>query len=119
MDVTTQCRACSRELSGESLRCPHCRARTVPMHRGEGRALLGVCAALARELGVDVSLVRVAFVLMLFASAGMSAALYLLLWAFIPAKAYGRAPLQGTLDWVSKVANTPVDDDTPRWEKRV
>ncbi|WP_223638376.1 PspC domain-containing protein [Corallococcus sp. EGB] len=119
MDVTTRCRACSRELSGEALRCPHCRARTVPMNRGEGRALLGVCAALARELGVEVSLVRVAFVLMLFASAGMGAALYLLLWAFVPAKPYGRAPLQGTLDWVSKVANTPVDDDTPRWEKRV
>ncbi|NOK31984.1 PspC domain-containing protein [Corallococcus exercitus] len=119
MDVTTRCRACSKEMTGEATRCPHCRARTVPMHRGEGRALLGVCSALARELDVDPALVRVAFVLMFFASGGMSAGLYLLLWAFIPARAYGRAPLQGPLDWVSKVANAPVDDDTPRWEKRV
>jgi phage shock protein C len=119
MDATTHCRACSKQMSVGAARCPHCHARTVPLHRGEGRALLGVCGALARELGVDVSLVRVAFVVMLFASGGMSAALYLLLWAFIPAHAGGRAPMQGVLDWVSKVANAPVDDDTPRWERRV
>ncbi|RKH48275.1 PspC domain-containing protein [Corallococcus sicarius] len=119
MDVTTRCRACSKELSGEQTCCPHCRTRTVPLHRGEGRAVLGVCAALAREFGVDVALMRVAFVVMLFASAGSAAGLYLLVWAFTPAKPGGRAPLQAPLDWVSKVGSAPVEDDTPRWERRV
>ncbi|CAM3657952.1 PspC domain-containing protein [Corallococcus sp. ZKHCc1 1396] len=119
MDVTTSCRSCSKPLSAEATRCPHCRKRTVPMHRGEGRALLGVCSALARELDVDVALVRVAFVLMLFASGGGSLLLYLLLWAFIPATPWGKAPLQGPLDWVARVGNAPVDDDAPRWERRV
>lgn len=119
MDVTTRCRACSRELSEGAARCSHCRTRTVPLHRGEGRALLGVCAALARELDVDAALVRVAFVLLLFASGGMSLLLYLLLWGFTPARPGGRAPFQGPLDWIARVGSTPVDEDAPRWERRV
>ncbi|RYZ39211.1 MAG: PspC domain-containing protein [Myxococcaceae bacterium] len=119
MDVTTRCGACSTELSRDAAGCPHCRPGAGPLHRGEGRSVLGVCSLLARGMGVSVTWVRLAFVVMLFSSAGLGFLLYLLVWAFTPARAGTKAPLQGLLDWVSRVANTPVDDDAPRWERRV
>jgi phage shock protein C len=118
MDVTTRCRNCSGELSAEAAKCPLCGKRAVTMHRGEGRVVAGVCSALSRELDVDTALVRVAFVLLFFASGGAALAAYLLIWGFTPARAWGKAPLKGPLDWVSRTLRTP-EDDEPRWERRV
>jgi phage shock protein PspC (stress-responsive transcriptional regulator) len=89
------------------------------MHRGEGRTLLGACAALARELGVDVALVRVAFVVALALSGGTALLVYLLLCAFTPGAPGEKAPAQRLVDVLARVGNAPVEDDEPRYERRV
>src|SRR6476646_4427263 len=51
----------------------------------EGRALAGVCAGIARSLGVDVTLVRLVFALLALAG-GAGIVLYLALWAWSSAR---------------------------------
>ena len=49
----------------------------------EGRMIAGVCAGLGRYLGLDVTIVRIIFVLLgLFAAGGVL--LYLILWLIMP-----------------------------------
>jgi signal transduction histidine kinase len=50
-------------------------ARRIPVIEGEDRKLAGVCAAIARQLGIDVRVVRVAFVILTIAG-GIGVALY-------------------------------------------
>jgi phage shock protein PspC (stress-responsive transcriptional regulator) len=53
----------------------------------------GVCAAVARRLGLDPVLLRIVFVVLTIASAGVTLILYAIAWAVIPAaKADGAAP---------------------------
>jgi phage shock protein PspC (stress-responsive transcriptional regulator) len=88
------------------------------MHRGgPERVLAGVCTALARQFGLDVALVRVAFVLALALSGGTALMVYLLLWALTPATAMGKAPVQRLVDWLARVTNAA--EDEPRVERRV
>jgi signal transduction histidine kinase len=49
--------------------------RRIPVIEGEDRKLAGVCAAIARQLGIDVRVVRVAFVILTIAG-GIGVALY-------------------------------------------
>lgn len=120
MDEMKQCAACKMDIRADATKCPHCRERQPgePMNRGgPGRVLGGVCTALARSLGVDVALVRLAFVVALVVTGGTALGVYLLLWLLTPASAGGRAPVQQVLGWVGKVAGTPVEE--PRYERRV
>jgi signal transduction histidine kinase len=66
------------------------RPRSTPVLRRDPqhRMLGGVCAGLARHLGVDPIIVRVAFVAAATAG-GVGIAIYLLAWVFLPA---GEAP---------------------------
>ncbi|HEX8435149.1 PspC domain-containing protein, partial [Archangium sp.] len=109
MDATKRCEACRMDIRAEATRCPHCRERqpgAEPMHRGgAGRVLGGVCTALARQLGLDVALVRVAFVLALAMSGGTALMVYLLLWGLTPASATAKAPVQQLVDWLARVTN--------------
>jgi phage shock protein C len=50
--------------------------------RGDGRMLVGVCAALANRFGISKFLVRLLFVVFGFVGAGELA--YLVLWIIIP-----------------------------------
>jgi phage shock protein C len=52
-----------------------------PTH-GQGRVIAGVCAAIADRLGIDRTLVRVAFVI--FGVMGPGALAYVALWIIIP-----------------------------------
>jgi phage shock protein PspC (stress-responsive transcriptional regulator) len=49
----------------------------------QGRLIGGVATGLARNLGVDVTLVRLGFVLLVFAK-GLGALIYLVLWIIMP-----------------------------------
>lgn len=49
----------------------------------EGRLLAGVCAALARRLTLDVTLLRLAFLVLALGS-GLGLVLYLVLWVLLP-----------------------------------
>ncbi|WP_224244472.1 PspC domain-containing protein [Hyalangium gracile] len=119
MDSTKRCAACAMELRDEATRCPHCRAVQpgAVMHRGgEGRKLLGVCLALSRHFGLDVALVRVAFVILLAVFGGTPLMVYLLLWAFTPPSAIGKAPIQRVVDWMVGPAE---GSGEPKVERRV
>jgi phage shock protein C len=119
MDTTKRCVACAMDLRDEAARCPHCRAVQpgAVMHRGgEGRTLLGVCLALARQFGVDVALVRIAFVIALAVSGGSAFLVYLLLWALTPPSAIGKAPVVRVMGWILGPAEGASE---PRVERRV
>ncbi|HYI02622.1 PspC domain-containing protein [Hyalangium sp.] len=119
MDTTKRCAACAMELRDEATRCPQCRAVQpgAVMHRGgEGRALLGVCLALSRQFGMDVALLRVAFVIALAVSGGSALGVYLLLWAFTPPSAIGKAPVQRFVAWLTGPAEGTAE---PKVERRV
>ncbi len=121
MDATKRCTACALELRLEATKCPHCRTSqpgAEPMHRGvAGRTLGGVCAALARQFGIDVAILRVGFVLSLAVSAGTTLLVYLLLWGLTPASATGKPPVQRVVDWVANVTDAAKDE--PTVERRV
>lgn len=119
MESTKRCVACALELKEEATRCPHCRAVQpgAVMHRGgEDRKLLGVCLALSRQFGVDVALVRVAFIIALVATFGATLMVYLLLFAFTPPSAIGKAPVQRIVDWVAGPSEGSTE---PKIERRV
>jgi phage shock protein PspC (stress-responsive transcriptional regulator) len=77
----------------------------------------GVCTALARQVGVEVALVRVAFVLALVVTGGTALGVYLLLWVLTPPSALGQAPAQRVRNWMGKVASAPVEE--PGVERKV
>jgi len=52
--------------------------------RGDGRMLAGVCAGVARRLGVSTFLVRLIFVIFGFVGAGELA--YIVLWILMPSE---------------------------------
>src|SRR5215470_14193596 len=58
----------------------------------EHRMLGGVCAGLARHIGIDPIIVRVAFVAAATAG-GVGVAIYLLAWVFLPAGDAPQAPV--------------------------
>jgi signal transduction histidine kinase len=57
---------------------------TPPLRRDRSNGLVaGVCAGIAKQLGIDPAVIRVAFVALVFAG-GIGVVLYALLWAFVP-----------------------------------
>ncbi len=58
-------------------------ATRLPVRAVEGRILGGVCAGIARTIAVDVTLVRLAFLVLMMAW-GVGVLLYLVLWLMMP-----------------------------------
>jgi phage shock protein PspC (stress-responsive transcriptional regulator) len=114
--------ACAEEIARRAVRCPHCTSRQPDaplMHRNvPGRVLGGVCAAISLQLGIDAVLVRVAFVVSLAVSAGLSFWIYGLLWVLTPFETDGVAPFVQAFDWLKRLfrgvdAETPSQGDNP------
>ncbi|CAG0980729.1 hypothetical protein MYXO_01839 [Myxococcaceae bacterium] len=86
-----RCRWCAEPVAEQALRCPHCASRLEgglrdprPWHRAyPERKIAGVCCAVAENLGVSVSLVRAAFLLLAFFH-GVGLLLYAALWFVMP-----------------------------------
>ena len=56
-----------------------------PLRRSRDRMIAGVCAGLAQYFGLDVTLMRVLYVLVSILSAGFPGTLvYIILWIVIP-----------------------------------
>lgn len=53
--------------------------------RSDNKMLGGVCAGIGEYLGIDPTIVRIVYVLMIF-FAGFGILLYLILWLIMPAK---------------------------------
>ena len=56
------------------------------LYRSEDHVLGGVCAGLAEYFGFDITLVRIAYVLLTFCTSFCGALVYLILWVIMPEK---------------------------------
>ena len=61
--------------------------------------MAGVCAGLAEQFGISVTIVRLAFLLSALLGGGMGVVIYLVLWAVMPYRPEGSERLErpGTL----------------------
>src|SRR4029078_4504774 len=100
----------------EALKCRYCgslvsdsSALTRAWYRvPESRMIAGVCAGLAEQVGVSVTVIRLAFVLGVIVGWGMGLVLYLALWVIMPIRPSG--PVEGTTSYrrVERWAGTRV-----------
>lgn len=120
METQKRCASCALEIPLEAKKCPHCRARqpgTSTFHRPrEGRMIAGVCAGIGRELGMDPTVVRLAFAVAALASFGLAFWCYVILWVVTPVARFEDAPLTRFADWLRKIfspgpSTAPVSDD--------
>lgn len=106
-DSTRPCPYCHTEIDARAIRCPSCTSRMPDapgMHRGvPGKLVGGVCAALAQQLNLDLTLVRVLFAVCLTVTAGTALWIYALLWVMTPLEAGGKAPAVRFGEWVSSI----------------
>ena len=97
MNDTRVCPYCAEDVRAEAIKCKHCGSllstRFVPgdwYRSSRDRMLAGVCGGLAQQFGVPTAVIRLAFVLMTFFSAGIGLLIYLVLWIVMPSDDWSR-----------------------------
>jgi phage shock protein PspC (stress-responsive transcriptional regulator) len=106
--ASRKCPWCAETIRAEALKCRFCgsvldrgrawtlRGLTQPWVRPrEGRMIAGVCAGLADQLGISVSLVRLVFVLGTIFSTGLFLLVYLAFWMAMSDERDGVAAARG------------------------
>lgn len=101
MEDTKTCPYCAETIRAEAVKCRFCGSRVDRgvfarswFRRRQGRMIAGVCAGLAEEWGLSITLIRLAFVVATLVG-GWGVVVYLVLWVIMPLEpeAHDRPPV--------------------------